>query len=267
VSSGRGLRSLSAFLRIGSTLALAYRTEAVVWLLSTTMPLIMIAFFSAVARDGAMGRYGEPQIVAYFLAAFIVRNLTASWVSWQINLEIRDGTLGSRLLLPVHPLVAYAAESVGAMPVRVLGAVVVAVLLLALQGGDAVTHDPLVWLLFFMSVGFAWLLSLLVSMTIGALAFFIDSSAKVMDAWLAGLFVFSGYLIPLDLFRPRLRALADILPFRYQFGIPVELMIGIHGRAEASALVFRQLLYVTGGAVTTFVVWRRGLTRFAAYGG
>jgi ABC-2 type transport system permease protein len=260
-------RDLRAFLHQGAVLALAYRADVVVWLLSTTMPLIMIAFFGAVTRDGAIGRYQEPQIIAYFLATFIARSLTASWVSWQINLEVRDGTLGARLLLPVHPLVAYAAESVGGMPVRIAGSVVIAGILLALLGPSAVAHDPVIWLLWCVSIAFAWLLSLFVSFTIGALAFFVDSSAKVMDAWLAGLFVFSGYLIPIDLFPVRVRVWLDWLPFRYQIGLPVELMVGAHDRASAVALVARQLAFVLAAALATYTVWRRGLTRFAAYGG
>jgi ABC-2 type transport system permease protein len=267
VTVARDLRLARAFARLGTTGALAYRTEALVWLLSTTMPLIMVAFFGAVTRESPIGRYTEPQIVAYFLATFIVRSLTASWISWQINLEVRDGTLGSRLLLPVHPLIAYASESVGAMPVRVFGAVAMAVVMLAVVGPGAVTHDPLLLLLFVASVALAWLLSLFVSVTIGALAFFFESSAKLMDAWLAGLFVFSGYLIPLDLFPAHVRAVLDWLPFRYQIGLPVELLVGAHDRTTALALVGRQVAYVAAAALATRATWGRGLARFAAYGG
>ena len=107
----------------------------------------------------------------------------------------------------------------------------------------------------------------LVSATIGALAFFVDSSAKVMDAWLAGLFVFSGYLIPVDLFPTALRPLVEWLPFRYQIGLPVELMVGAHDLDSALTLVGRQVIFVVLAALTTQLVWRQGLTRYAAYGG
>ncbi len=256
-----------AFMRVGTTEALAYRTEAILWLLSTTMPLVMIAFFGAVTRDGPIGGYSSGQVVAYFLATFVVRALTASWISWQINLEIRDGSLGARLLVPVHPLVAYAGESLGAMPVRVVGALIMAVVMMGVLARGALAQDPVVWALFVVSVALAWLLSLFVSVTIGALAFFVDSSAKVMDAWIAGLFVFSGYLIPVDLFPARARAVVAWLPFRYQLGLPVELMVGAHDRTTAAWLVLRQVGFVVLGALATALIWRRGLRRFAAYGG
>ena len=69
---------------------------------------------------------------------------------------------------------------------------------------------------------------------VGCTAFFTESSLKLMDAWLVFYFVLSGYLVPVDLFPPALRAAVDWLPFRYQIGFPVELMTGALGtRASA----------------------------------
>src|SRR5260370_10312199 len=92
-------------------------------------------------------------------------------------------------------------------------------------------------------------------------------SLKMMDVWLAIFFVFSGYLYPLELFPPILRALADWLPFRYQIGFPVELMTGAHTPAQALLMLLRQWLFVVLMLGIVTLVWRRVLKRFAAYGG
>jgi ABC-2 type transport system permease protein len=266
--SARGsLRALPALLRASILEVIAYRAEMLVWALTSTMPLIMLALFDAVARDGPLGRYGEPQLTAYFLATFVVRQLTSSWVSWQINMEVRDGTLAARLLRPVHPAVAYAAESVAPMPLRAVVALPVGVVLLVLVGSRQLATDPVVWGLWGVSVVGAWLISLFVSLAIGALAFFIEQATRVMDLWLTVYFVLSGYLIPVDLFPPAVRVVLDYLPFRYQIGLPVELMVGAHGRAEALSLVGRQWIFVLVTAWIVRLLWRRGLARFAAYGG
>ena len=65
--------------------------------------------------------------VAYFLATFIVRQLTGAWVAWEMNFEVRTGTLAMRLLRPIHPMVAYAVENLAAMPLRLVVALPVAV--------------------------------------------------------------------------------------------------------------------------------------------
>ena len=256
-----------ALLRVGLLEALAYRGQMLLWVLTSTMPLIMLALFGAVAREGPLGRYGQAQLAAYFLATFIVRQLTSSWVSWQINMEVQDGTLSTRLLRPVHPLIAYAADGVAAMPLRLAVSIPVAGILLVFVGTGELSHDPAIWLLWGVSIVGAWLISLFVSCAIGALAFYMESSIKVMDVWLAAFLVFSGYLVPIDLFPARLRAVLDFLPFRYQIGLSVELMTGAHSRAEALSLVGRQWIFVVVAAVVMVSVWRRGIARFSAYGG
>src|SRR5262249_37307859 len=151
--------------------------------LATTMPLVMLALWTAVARDAPVGRFGQPQFVAYFLATFIVRQLTGSWASWQINFEIRQGTLSMRPLRAVHPLVAYALENVAAVPMRVAVAVPVAIVLLATVGGGAIAHTWTSWIVFALALLGGWLLTLLANLAIGTLALFMESSIKVMDIY------------------------------------------------------------------------------------
>lgn len=267
MSVRQSVRAFPALLRIGLLETVAYRGEMVVWVLTTTMPLIMLALFGAVVRDAPIGRMGERQMTAYFLATFVVRQLTSSWVSWQINMEVRDGTLSSRLLRPVHPLIAYAAEGLATTPFRAIVSVPMALVLLFTTARAELATDGATWALWVVSIVGAWLLSLFVSLTIGVCAFFLESSTKVMDVWLAAFFVFSGYLVPIEVFPPALQIAVDWLPFRYQLGLPVEIMTGAHTPAAALALIGRQWMFVVlAGAVALFA-WRRGVGRFSAFGG
>ena len=264
---GSTVRALPALLRVGFAEAVAYRAEFLVWVLSTTMPLIMLALWSAVARDAPVGRFGQREFVAYFLATFIVRQLTSSWVSWQINYEIRQGTLAMRLLRPVHPMIAFAAENVAAQPLRLVVAIPVAVLGLFALGSSSLPPDPALWGIWCAAMLGGWLITYFASFAIGSLAFFLESSIKAMEVWLTLYFIFSGYMIPVELFPPVVRTVADWLPFRYQIGFPVEIMTGAHGRGEALLLLAGQWIWVGALFAAALAVWRRGLTRFAAYGG
>ena len=152
---------------------------------------------------------------------------------------------------------------------RMLVSLPVAVVALVVVGSGAVTHDPVhVAALRRVSIVGAWLITLLVNLAVGCFGFFLESSLKLMDTWLVFYFVLSGYLIPVDLFPPALRAVVDWLPFRYQIGFPVELMTG-RPRHGARALAPRAAVDV--GARSASARRRgsgaRGLRRFAAYGG
>ena len=267
--SGRGAtaRVLPTLLRIGFAEAVAYRAELLVWVLSTTMPLVMLALFTAVARDAPVGRFGQKEFVAYFVATFIVRQLTSSWVAWDMNYEIRQGTLALRLLRPVHPMIAFAAGNVSVQPLRLVVAIPVAVVGLAAIGASQLTGDPALWAIWCVAMVGGWLITYFAGFAIGSLAFFTESSLRLMDLWLTLFFVFSGYMIPVELFPPWLGVLTDWLPFRYQIGLPVEIMTSAHGRAEALAMLARQWLWVVVLGAAAIRLWRHGSRRFAAYGG
>ena len=263
----RTARALPTMLRVGLAEAVAYRAEFVVWLLSTNMPLVMLALWTAVARDAPVGRFGQREFVAYFLAALVVRLMTGAWVIWEVNQEIKSGTLAFRLLRPVHPLLAYACENVAAMPLRVVLSLPVALTLLFTLGGSHLTRDPLLWALFPITVVGAWLITFLAMSIVGALAFWIESAGSVFEIWMGLFGVFSGYLVPLELFPGWVTQLARALPFRYMLAFPVEMIIGLESRPRALAELSVQWLFVGLLLLGALGAWRLGLRRFAAFGG
>jgi ABC-2 type transport system permease protein len=267
VTIGRAARALPVLLRVGFAEAVAYRAELLVWILSTTMPFVMLALWSAVARDAPVGRFGQEQFVAYFLATFLVRQLTGSWVSWELNYEIRQGILAMRLLRPIHPLVTYAVGALAYTPLRVAAILPVAVAGLWLVGPGPLPASPGGWAAVALALLGGWLITFLAGFSIGSLAFYTESSLRVMEVWLAFFYVFSGYLVPVELFPAALRAAFDWLPFRYQIGLPVELLTSAHAPGAAWTLLARQWIFVAVLAGVALSTWRGGLRRFSAFGG
>jgi len=267
VRGGRTLRALPTMLRVGLAGAVAYRAELLVWLLSTNMPLVMLALWSAVAREAPVGRFDQADFVAYYLAALVVRLMTGAWVVWELTFEIRDGTLAYRLLRPIHPLVAFAAENVAAMPLRLALALPVAGLALWFTAGDRLTRDPLLLCLFPLTVLGGWLITFLAMAIVGTLAFRLDSATSLFEIWMGLFGIFSGYLVPLELFPPWVAALARLLPFRSMLGFPVEMIIGHLTRGQALLELAVQWGWIAGLFLGARYAWRAGLRHFAAFGG
>jgi len=263
----RTLRAMPTLLRIGFADALAYRAELVVWLLSTNLALVMMAITTAVAREAPVGRFGQTDFVAYYLATLVVRLLTGAWVVWEANMEIRQGTLAFRLLRPLHPLVHYAAENVSAIPLRAMIALPIAIGLLFVAGGAHVTRDPLLWLVFLVAVFGAWLITFLALAVIAALAFWFESAVSVAQIWFGLFTVLSGYILPLEIFPPWLAHAARFLPFRYVLAFPVEMIIGMTPRGQALVELGIQWLFVAGLALAARGAWRAGIRRYSAVGG
>ena len=262
----RSWRAFPTLLRVGVAEAVAYRAEFAVWLLTTTLPLVMLALWTEVARDGPVADYTAADFTAYYLAAFVVRQLTGCWVTWDMNREIKEGLIAMRLLRPLHPLVSYAAENLAVLPLRMALSLPVALITLILVGRTHITHDPVLICFFVLAVAGGWLLSFGIMSMIGALAFFIESTVLVFEIWF-GLFTFcSGYLIPLSLFPTWLRVPLDYLPFRSMLSLPVEILIGRLDRSAALVGLAVEWGYVLAGFVGTFWLFSQGTRRYTAFG-
>lgn len=267
MTPARAGRVFGAMLRVSFAESVAYRAESVIWLLSTTMPLVMMSLFVATAGEGRVGRYDGAGFVAYFLWAFLVRTTTGSWAAWQMNMDIRDGTLAVRLLRPAPPLLGYAADNLAAIPLRAALCAPVAVVLIATTARASLPRDPVIWVSVLVAMLGAWLLNLVTNLAIGCLAFFAESSVKVMDLYVATFFVLSGYTVPLDVFPPGAARALAYLPFHFQLGFPVELATGAYDRAGALRMLAILAVEVVAAFALLAWLWRRGLSRFAAYGG
>lgn len=266
MSVAAALRAAPTLLRVGFAAALAYRAEFIIWMFSTNMPLVMLAMWSSVARNGPVGSYSQDGFAAYYLSTLLVRLLTGVWVVYEITMEVRQGTLGMRLLRPVGPIWSYLADHLSAIPMRgVIALPLLAVLLWSARG--ELTQDPLLWALVPFSVLFGFLIVFFLMCAIGALAFFLESAIGLAQLYLGLSAVLSGYLVPLDLFPPGVRSVALALPFRFTLSYPVELMLGRLGRADALWLLAAQVAWMAFSYALFRVLWTAGLRRFGAYGG
>jgi ABC-2 type transport system permease protein len=266
-SLGHALRAFPTLFRVGFAELVAYRAEFIIWILTTNMPLVMMALWTAVASEGAVGRFGVKEFEAYYVATLMVRLLTNTWMVWQLTMDIRQGVLATKLLRPLHPLLAYAAEHMAAVPIRALMVSPLVVVLLLVAPQPLAITDPVRLAILLASLVGAWLLLFFMMAIIGSLALFVESATAVFEIWLGLHFILSGYLIPQELLPAWVVPLANVLPFRYTLGFPVETLVGLETTGRALRDLGIQWLYVTGLLATTLVVWGKGMRRFVAFGG
>jgi len=263
----RAVRAFPTLLRIGVAEVVAYRAEFLVWILTTNMPLVMLALWHAVAADGPVGRFDQAQFTAYYLGVLVVRLATSNWMAWQMSMEIRDGTLSAKLLRPIHPLYAYAADHLSAIPMRILVVSPIVAVMIATSWDRLARHDPSLVVVLLASLVGAWLLTFFSMVLLGSVAFYVDSAMGVFELWIGVHGLFSGYLIPLEVLPGWVSKVAAVLPFRFMLAFPVETLVGLLSPAQALRQLAAQWLYVVVTGVLAVRVWRAGVRRFAAFGG
>lgn len=263
----RTVRALPTLLRIGVAETVAYRAEFVVWILTTTQPLIMMSLWTSVARGGSFKGYDADQFVVYFLCTLLIRQLTGNWVAWQMMEEIRLGTMAMRLLRPIHPFVTYTTSHLAALPFRSAVALPLIAILLATSRG-ALAHDHLQWALLVPSIAMAWLITFSILFAIGALAFFMTQTMALSTLYFGLFSLFSGYLMPLEMLPGPIARVADWLPFRFTLSIPVELMTRHHlTHAQVWQMLGGQAAWTVGLTALAIYLWNAGVRRFESVGG
>jgi ABC-2 type transport system permease protein len=262
----RAFKALPTLLRIGVAETVAYRAEFLVWILTTTMPLVMLALFSTVAEEAPFRGYSSSDFVAYYLGILIVRNVAGSWVAWQISEEIRMGTMAMRLLRPVHPMFALGASHAAAIPFRCVVVLPIAFALLVSSGGSALATEPLQLAMLVPSLALAWLITFAFLFALGSIAFFITRAMGVLSLYFLLFSLVSGYLLPIPILPDGVRQIAEWSPFRFMLSMPVELMTRSMPTDEVLRLMLGQTAWAAGSVAVALWMWRIGVRRFEAVG-
>lgn len=264
--AGHVLRALPELFRIGFAEVVAYRAEMVIWILSATMPLIMLSLWNAVVSEAPLQGFGPTEVTRYFAATLVVRQLTSSWLIWKLNHLIRTGGLSPLLLRPMHPLVQEGATMLAAMPFRIAVLLPMLLALVAWRPDIVTLPEPWALALFLPSVLLAWVLGFLAQAVFAMLAFWLEQSQGLFSVWFSVWMLLSGYLVPLDLFPPVLQDVLVWLPFRGMLAAPVELLAGLQDPAGAALDLGVQLGWTVAFSALAVVLWKRGIVRYGAYG-
>src|ERR1700682_1537888 len=86
---------------------LEYRVSMLIWMLSASFPLVMLAVWLSLAKDGPVGGFTANDFIAYYLLSLLMRQMTAVWVAWELDFDIRHGDMNTKLLHPIQPIHEY----------------------------------------------------------------------------------------------------------------------------------------------------------------
>lgn len=241
-----------------------YRAELVLWALANSLSFILMGAWYQAAEGGGLG-ISSLDVVRYFLAVFVVRQLTVVWVIWEFDQDVQRGRLSQFLLQPIDPVwryvAAHASERVARLP---FSALIVALFFLIFPPARFVPDGRDVLL----AVGFALLafaLRFAIQYTLALCSFWTERAASLESLMFILYMVVSGAIAPLDVFPPEVREAALWTPFPYMIWLPARLLVGgVDLDLGRAALVC--LGWLVALVVLNRVVWRRGLRRHSSMG-
>jgi ABC-2 type transport system permease protein len=245
-----------------------YRASLLIWMIGQVLePLVYLIVWSVVSNSsgGSVGDYTTKDFAAYFIVLMLVNQFTYTWIMYEFEYRVREGILSFALLKPVHPIHSDIADNVSSklitLPVMILIAAGLAVLFHA-------SISPPLWSIavFIPALLLAFLVRFLLEWTLALAAFWTTRVGAINQTYFVLMLFLSGQIAPLTLLPSSIQVIAEILPFRWMIGFPVELLLGRLTLAEALMGLGAQVAWLLVSFVVLRIVWRTGVRNYSAVG-
>ena len=231
-------------------------------------PVIYLVVWSTIARQqgGEVGGFTPGQFAAYYIVWTLVRNMNIIFTPYGWEERIRTGELSGMLLRPMHPIHNDLGFFAGwKFVVIVLWLPIAAILSLLFQPDlqprlvDVVVFAFAIWGAYLIRSVNYWI--------VGMVTFWTTRVGPIFQLVFTAELLLSGRLVPLSLMPDWAQRLADILPFKWTFGFPIEALVGRLPVSELVGGLAMQVLWIVLGAIGVRVVWRFAIRRYGAVGG
>lgn len=261
-------RVLKRLTSIEITASLIYRTQFVIYMLSTAVSVLVgLLIWLRLEASGADLPVDREFIVSYYLMLAIVRVLTSTWHSEYLAQIIREGQLNGWLVRPGSYLLNLIANNIAEKLVKI-GAI--SLLLfpawLAYRHAFVLPANVLQWLLFALAIFLSAIIQFCLTTAIGALGFWMDDNAGIARGRHVISMVLSGELVPLALYPAWAMGFLEWQPFRYMLSFPLEVLLNTLSGSELAYGFALQLLWTSLFAWLCWFVWHRGLRSYSAIG-
>jgi len=245
-----------------------YRASLFIWMIGQVLePLVYLIVWTIVSNSsgGSVGSYTTKEFAAYFIVLMLVNQVTYTWIMYEFEYRVREGTLSFALLKPVHPIHSDIADNVSSKLITLPMMIVIAV---GLAVAFHASISPPLWAIgvFIPSLLIAFLVRFLLEWTLAQAAFWTTRVSAINQTYFVLLLFLSGQIAPLALLPQPVQIVAAILPFRWLISFPVEVLLGQHTPVEALMGLGAQVAWLIVSIVLVRVVWRAGLRVYSAVG-
>ena len=261
-------------INIGFQNNLQYRFNYLTRTLFSFIPLFAMlslwrTIYAGNERAGQHNGFTQAQMIFYYLLVAVVDVFTAvNEDDWQIAADIRDGAISQFLLKPVDYLWYRLCLFVsGRLAFILMAAVPLAVFILCFRQYFLPPPDALTFGVFLFSLVLTALLQFFISYAMAMLAFWLLEISTYIFILFAFEYLASGHLFPLDVLSPWVKQILFLTPFPYQLYFPIQIYMGKVAGAGLWLGLAAQFLWVVAAYGLARFMWRRGIRKYAAFGG
>jgi ABC-2 type transport system permease protein len=246
----------------------AYRISLLIWMIGQVLePLVYLIVWSVVSNNsgGSVGSYSTREFAAYYLILMLVNQITYTWIMYEFDYRIREGDFSFYLLKPVHPIHSDIADNISSKMITTPFMILV-VIGLSFIFHPAISSPSWAIALFFPVLLLAFAVRFLLEWTLALSAFWTTRVGAINQTYFVVMLFLSGQFAPLTLFPYPIQVAANILPFRWLIGFPIDLITGRLSFNEALIGLGAQAAWLAVGYFLLRVVWKAGTKVYSAVG-
>jgi ABC-2 type transport system permease protein len=242
---------------------LEYRAEIFLWILSNSLPIILMGIWMQAASAGKF-TLSSMEFARYFFAVFLVRQITNVWVIWEFEQEVLQGVLSFRLLQPLDPVWHYVSRHISEKLTRFPLVVILAGLFFGLykEARWLPSITPIFCCVLTLILSFT--LSFLIQYNFSMFAFWIERATSVQELWSLLQIFFSGLIAPLDVFPDSIRNVLLLTPFPYLVYFPAAILV------DFKIQLFKGWLIMIFWIILCYTLnrwlWKKGLKHYSGMG-
>lgn len=266
------LKKYSKAFELGFQMALEYRVNFLISLISAAYPIFIQTFlWTAIyqnATEALVYGYTYRQMIAYTFLAGLVARIVRTGFEYDIMDDIKSGKYSKFLVQPLgyfpYRLCSYFGQKV---PNLVMIFSILAIVLFGLNTFWGVALEAGRVLAFLLTMALAVALNFLIFYCISSIAFWIIEIGFLFEGIRIVTILLSGGIFPLEVFGPRFVQLTSFLPFKYTVSYPINVLNGQLSPAEMIQGMLIQCAWIVICLVLAEGLWRVGGKRYVAVGG
>lgn len=257
------IRKILTFLSVYYAYMVEYRAELILWVLSGSLPIILMGVWVQASQDGDFG-FTPVDFARYFITVFIVRQISVVWVIWEFEKEVVEGKLSPKLLQPIDPVWHHVASHLSERVARIPFAILLIGLFFVLY--PQAFWMPNLWqiFLFGLAVILAFILRFIIQYTFALFAFWTERASALENFWTLFYLFLSGLIAPLDVFPEQVRTVVMFTPFPYLIDFPASILVGLPVDISRGFLAILGWILLFLGI--NRLLWRAGLKRYSGMG-
>jgi len=237
------------------------------WFLCCLIPslILIMVWFAVLGERESIGGFTKGDFAVYYLFTTIGWYIVGGTFGQTTGRKIKNGMINTTLLKPYDVVLGQCIEEQAWKFISLLLSLpVVALIVFLLKDMIHIQLSAAYALLLVVSLVFGGINFALIQGLVGISAFWIAEVWPVDHLRVILLSLFGGLLVPLTLMPPAVRLLADFLPFKYMFYVPVSILLSKNSNPYFDAGI--QILYIGVLFGIYKLVWSRGIKKYEAIG-